>query len=225
MAFSHIPVLLGPCLEGLAIRPEGIYVDATAGGGGHSFAIVQCLTTGRLIALDKDPDAVQAAAQRLSAFPNATVLHTEYAEMDSALDSIGVGKVNGVLMDIGVSSYQLDTPERGFSYHVDAPLDMRMSQQGLSAWDVVNSFSEKELARILWEYGEEKCAGSIARKLCAVRQQKTIDTTLELAELIKSAVPAKMRKDKNPAKRSFQGNSYCREQRIGQPAARIGLRF
>lgn len=129
MAFSHIPVLLGPCLEGLAIRPEGIYVDATAGGGGHSFAIVQCLTTGRLIALDKDPDAVQAAAQRLSAFPNATVLHTEYAEMDSALDSIGVGKVNGVLMDIGVSSYQLDTPERGFSYHVDAPLDMRMSQQ------------------------------------------------------------------------------------------------
>ena len=204
MAFSHIPVLLGPCLEGLAIRPEGIYVDATAGGGGHSFAIVQCLTTGRLIALDKDPDAVRAAAQRLSAFPNATVLHTEYAEMASALDSIGVGKVNGVLMDIGVSSYQLDTPERGFSYHTDAPLDMRMSQQGLSAWDVVNTFSEKELTRILWEYGEEKCAGSIARRLCSVRQQKTIDTTLELAELIKSAVPAKMRRDKNPARRSFQ---------------------
>lgn len=204
MAFSHIPVLLGPCLEGLAIRPEGIYVDATAGGGGHSFAIVQCLTTGRLIALDKDPDAVQAAAQRLSAFPNATVLHTEYAEMDSALDSIGVGKVNGVLMDIGVSSYQLDTPERGFSYHVDAPLDMRMSQQGLSAWDVVNSFRKRNWLVFYGSMEKRNAPAPLPENFAAVRQQKTIDTTLELAELVKSAVPAKMRKDKNPAKRSFQ---------------------
>ncbi|MBQ9108659.1 MAG: 16S rRNA (cytosine(1402)-N(4))-methyltransferase RsmH, partial [Oscillospiraceae bacterium] len=155
MDFEHIPVLLEECLEGLAIRPDGIYVDGTAGGAGHSSQIARRLTTGRLLALDKDPDALKIASQRLAPYPAASVHQTDFADLANVLDREGIEQVDGILLDLGVSSHQLDTPERGFSYSADAPLDMRMSQSGLSAYDVVNGWPAEELVRILREYGEE----------------------------------------------------------------------
>ena len=163
MEFKHTPVLLAQTVDGLNIRPDGIYVDCTAGGGGHSFAIAEKLSkTGRLIALDRDPDAIMAAGARLAEFPNAAVIHRNYSEIDSVLDELGIGGVDGILMDLGVSSHQLDEESRGFSYHSDAPLDMRMSQSGMSAADLVNTFDEQQLAKIIFEYGEEKFSRRIA---------------------------------------------------------------
>ncbi len=205
MEFTHVPVLLEECIEGLDIKPDGVYVDGTAGGAGHSSAIAARLgENGRLIALDRDPDAVRTASERLSVFPNVTVIHSNYSQMRQVLDEIGVGKVDGVLMDLGVSSYQLDEGSRGFSYHSDAPLDMRMSKEGVSAADIVNTYSEPELARIIFEYGEEKFSRRIASNIIAAREKAPIETTLQLADIIRNSVPQKARREKNPCKKTFQ---------------------
>ena len=204
MEFSHVPVLLNECLEGLAIDPAGTYLDGTAGGGGHSSEIARRLTTGRLISLDQDPDAVAAATERLKGLP-ATVVRTNFRYARRALADLGVSAINGALLDLGVSSHQLDDGERGFSYRQDAPLDMRMSQSGPTAADLVNSAGREELARILREYGEEPYAWAIAGRIVRQREQKPFATTLELADAIASALPpAVRRKDKNPSRRSFQ---------------------
>ena len=204
MEFSHVPVLLNECLEGLAIDPAGTYLDGTAGGGGHSSEIARRLTTGRLISLDQDPDAVAAATERLKGLP-ATVVRSNFRDARRALADLGVHALNGALLDLGVSSHQLDDGERGFSYRQDAPLDMRMSQAGPTAADLVNSASREELARILREYGEEPFAWAIAGRIVRDRAKTPFSTTLQLAEAIASALPpAVRRKDKNPARRSFQ---------------------
>ena len=204
MEFSHYPVMLSECMEGLNIREDGIYVDGTAGGGGHSSEIAKRLTTGRLFSLDQDPDAVKAAGERLRPYPQAQVIRTNFKDMTDALLGAHVHKVDGVLLDLGVSSYQLDTAERGFSYQKDAPLDMRMSQSGISARDVVNTYSVDELSRILREYGEEKFAYNIAKNIVRHREASPIETTFQLAEIIKASVPAASRREKKPCKRSFQ---------------------
>lgn len=204
MEFEHISVLLNECIDGLNIREDGIYVDGTAGGAGHSREIAKRLTTGKLFALDQDPDAVAVASERLSEYPCAKVIRTNFSMMDIALEKENIFGVDGVLLDLGVSSHQLDQRERGFSYLADAPLDMRMSQSGTSAKDIVNTYDEEELSRILWDYGEEKFARRIASNIVKRRQDKPVETTFELAEIIKSSMPASAKRDKNPCKRSFQ---------------------
>lgn len=204
MEFQHIPVMLEACMDGLNIRPDGIYVDGTAGGGGHSSEIARRLKGGRLIALDQDPDAVAAASERLAEFPQAQVVRANFRDMRQVLDGLGIARADGILLDLGVSSHQLDTAERGFSYLKDAPLDMRMSQEGPSAKDLVNSAPVSELARILREYGEEKFALRIAQNIARRREEAPIERTLELAEIIKASMPAAARREKNPCKRSFQ---------------------
>lgn len=199
----HLPVLLRQTVAALAVRPEGIYVDGTAGGGGHSYAIASQLTTGRLIALDRDPDAVQAASRRLYGLP-ATVHRSNFTEMDRVLAAEGIPAVDGILLDIGVSSHQLDTPQRGFSYHTQAPLDMRMSQEGRSAADIVNTWDERALADLFFRYGEEKFSRRIAGEIVRCRRDNPIETTLQLADLICEAVPAAARRDGHPARRVFQ---------------------
>ncbi len=199
----HLPVLLEQTMDALRIKPEGIYLDGTAGGGGHSAAIASRLTTGRLIALDQDPDAIQAAGQRLAGLP-ATLVQSNFADMDRVLAELGIPGVDGILLDIGVSSHQLDARERGFSYHHDAPLDMRMSQSGTTAADLVATLSERELADIFWKYGEEKFSRPIARAIVRQREKAPIETTLQLADLICEAVPAAARRDGHPARRVFQ---------------------
>ncbi|MCI7804562.1 MAG: 16S rRNA (cytosine(1402)-N(4))-methyltransferase RsmH [Oscillospiraceae bacterium] len=204
MEFSHVSVLLSESIEGLAVRPDGIYVDGTAGGAGHSKKIAEKLTDGgQLIALDRDPDAIEIASERLAGY-NAKVIRSNYSDMRHVLDSLGIDKVDGVLLDLGVSSHQLDTPERGFSYNYDAPLDMRMSQEGISAYDIVNNYTQEQLAKIIFEYGEEKFSRKIAAEIVSRRQAKPVSTTLELADIIKSSVPAKVRREKNPCKKTFQ---------------------
>ncbi len=201
--FAHKPVLLDECIEGLNIRADGIYVDATAGGAGHSVQIAKRLKTGRLIAIDRDPQAVEAAQERLSGY-NASVVKSNYSQMDEVLQSFGITGCDGILMDLGVSSHQLDTAERGFSYKLDAPLDMRMSMEGVSAADIVNGYSYEELSKIIFEYGEEKFARKIAAEIIKSREQKYIYTTSELSEIIKNAVPARVKREKNPCKKTFQ---------------------
>lgn len=204
MEFSHIPVLLQPCLDGLAIDPTGIYLDGTAGGAGHSREIAKHLTTGRLIALDQDPDAVATATERLKGLP-ALVVRANFRQAAQVLDELGIAQINGALLDLGVSSHQLDEASRGFSYHADAPLDMRMSQQGPTAADLLNSLPREEIARILREYGEEPYAWQIAGKIVQQREQAPLATTMQLADLVAAAVPPKeRRKNKNPARRTFQ---------------------
>ena len=206
MEFKHVSVLLSECIEGLAIKPEGIYCDGTAGGAGHSREIAKRLDAqkgGRLIAIDRDPDAVKVATQRLEGLP-AQVIKGNYSQIDEILDGLGITGVDGILLDLGVSSFQLDNPDRGFSYHTDAALDMRMSREGMSAKDVVNTYSAQQLSKIIFEYGEEKFARSIAAGIVKAREQKPIETTLELADVIKNSVPQKARRDKNPCKKTFQ---------------------
>ena len=205
MEFSHIPVMLEECIEGLDIRPDGIYVDGTAGGAGHSSAIAARLNEkGRLIALDRDPDAVAVATERLSVYSNASVFHRNYSEIRAVLDELDIDYADGILMDLGVSSFQLDEGSRGFSYHSDAPLDMRMSKEGMSAADIVNTYSESELARIIFEYGEEKFSRRIASNIVKARETAPIETTLQLADIIRESVPQKARREKNPCKKTFQ---------------------
>ena len=199
----HRPVLLDETLAALQVDPDGIYLDGTAGGGGHSFAIASRLNGGRLIALDQDPDAIAQATARLQGLP-ATVIRENFRHLDAALDSVGVDRVDGILLDIGVSSHQLDEPSRGFSYHHEAPLDMRMSQQGPTAADLLNTLSEQQLADIFFRFGEEKFSRRIAAAVVSRRQQKPLATTLEFAELIKESVPAAVRRDGHPARRVFQ---------------------
>ncbi len=203
MEFKHISVLLNECMDGLDIKPDGIYVDATAGGAGHSKKIAKHLDKGRLVAIDRDPDAVKIAQERLKEF-NAIVVRNNYSNIDEVLSELEIDGVDGVLLDLGVSSYQFDTGERGFSYHVDAPLDMRMSKEGISAKDIVNTYSYEQLSKIIFEYGEEKFARSIAHNIVKIREEKPLETTLELAEIIKESVPQKVRREKNPCKKTFQ---------------------
>ena len=204
MEFSHISVLLKETVDALNVKKDGIYVDCTVGGAGHSAEIAKRLTNGgRLIGLDRDPDAIKAATERLSDY-NAQVVRSNYSELDKVLTMLNIDAVDGILMDLGVSSHQLDTPDRGFSYNYDAPLDMRMSQEGLSAYDIVNEWSEEQLAKIIFEFGEEKFSRKIARSIILEREKKPVKTTFELAEIIKSSVPAAVKREKNPCKKTFQ---------------------
>lgn len=208
MKFQHIPVMLNECLDGLNVKEDGIYVDGTVGGAGHSVEIVSRLgDKGRLIAVDKDEDALLAAADRLREYKSkVTFLHDDYKNLPTDLEALGIDGVDGILLDLGVSSYQLDNAERGFSYMQDAPLDMRMDRgQYLTAFNVVNEYSVNELTKILFDYGEEKLARRIAENIVRQREKKTISTTLELAKIVEDSYPAKTRwKYGHPAKRTFQ---------------------
>lgn len=208
MEFNHVPVMLKECIDGLNVRPDGIYVDCTVGGAGHSTEIAKRLEEGgRLIAVDKDEDALIAAGERLSEFKKkVTFLHDDFKNLVSDLDVLGIGGVDGILIDLGVSSYQLDNAERGFSYMKDAPLDMRMDRsQYLTAFNIVNEYSAGDIAKILFEYGEEKLARRIAENIVRIRQKQTIDSTLQLAKIVEDSYPAATRfKYGHPAKRTFQ---------------------
>ena len=205
--FHHVSVLLEECIQGLNIKPDGIYVDGTLGGAGHSSRIAELLTTGRHIGIDRDPIALKAAGERLEPYKDrVTLVHSNFCEIKQVLKDLNIPGVDGILLDLGVSSPQLDDGERGFSYMVDAPLDMRMNNEdALSARDVVNSWSYEELKRILYDYGEERYAPAIASHICKKRESKPIETTLELVDVIRGAMPpAALREKQHPAKRSFQ---------------------
>lgn len=206
MEFKHISVLLNEVIESLNIKEDGIYVDCTLGGAGHSNEILKRLSSkGRLIGIDQDTNALEAAKEKLKNYQNVTYVHDNFYNIDAILRELKIDKVDGILMDLGVSSYQLDTAERGFSYMKDAPLDMRMNREkGFSAYDVVNEYSASELLRIMRDYGEEKFAKRIAQFIVRAREIKPIDTTLELVDIIKAAIPAKFQKGGHPAKRTFQ---------------------
>ena len=207
MEFCHKSVLLDECIEALKLRPDGIYLDGTLGGAGHSFEIARRLTTGRLIGVDRDAVALEAAQKRLAPFAGrVTTVHSNFSELDSILDTLGIAAVDGMLFDLGVSSPQLDEAERGFSYMADAPLDMRMDRSApVTAWTVVNTWPERELIRILRDYGEERYANRIAGSIVRARERKPVETTLELVDIIKGAMPgAALREKQHPAKRSFQ---------------------
>lgn len=201
--FSHVSVLLSETIQGLDIKPEGIYIDGTCGGGGHSSEIAKKLSAGKLLGIDRDPDAVRAASEKLAPY-NAKVLQGNYSDIREIAASEGISSADGILLDLGVSSHQLDTPQRGFSYRQNAPLDMRMSKAGRTAAELVNELPEKELSRIMFEYGEEKFSRRIASEIVRQRAEKPIETTFELAEIIGRAVPAKFKRDKNPCKKAFQ---------------------
>jgi len=198
----HIPIMEEAVIEDMHIDPAGIYLDCTCGGGGHSLSISRRLTTGHLFAMDQDPDAIAEAGKRLAGLP-VTMVHANFITLKQVLESHGT-KADGILMDLGVSSHELDEGSRGFSYHQDAPLDMRMSQEGETAADLVNRLSQEELADIIFRYGEEKYARSIAANIVKARAEKPIETTLELADLITESVPAKARREKHPARKTFQ---------------------
>ena len=205
--FYHVSVLLDECIQALNIKPDGIYVDGTLGGAGHSSQIAARLTTGRLIGIDRDPKALKAAGERLAPYGDrVTLVHSNFSQLDEVLDDLGIEGVDGILLDLGVSSPQLDEAERGFSYMADAPLDMRMnSEDSLTAFEVVNTWPREELRRILYEYGEERYAPQIAAAIDRRRAEKPIETTLELVDVIRSAMPpAALREKQHPAKRSFQ---------------------
>ena len=205
--FHHVSVLLDECIEGLNIKPDGIYVDGTLGGAGHSYHIAEELTTGRLIGIDRDPVALKAAGERLSPFADrVTLVHSNFCRMGQVLQELGISGVDGILLDLGVSSPQLDDGSRGFSYMTDAPLDMRMDNgDALSADTVVNTWSYEELKRILYDYGEERYAPAIAAAIVRKREVSPIRTTLELVDVIRSAMPpAALREKQHPAKRTFQ---------------------
>ena len=207
MEFKHISVLLNECIEGLNIKEDGIYVDGTLGGAGHSSEIVKNLCErGRLIGIDQDKDALKAAKEKLKDYNNVTFVHSNFYNIENILHDLNIAGVDGILMDLGVSSYQLDNGERGFSYMQDAPLDMRMNRENsLSAYEVINSYSEEDLFRIIKDYGEEKFAKRIANFIINKRKEKNIESTLELVDVIKAAIPAKARREgPHPAKRTFQ---------------------
>lgn len=206
MEFKHEPVMLQECIEGLNIHPDGIYVDGTLGGAGHSLEIVKKLSKkGMLIGIDRDEEALVAAKKRLSEFQNVTYIHGNHDEIQSILEDWKIEKVDGILLDLGVSSYQLDERSRGFSYMGDNPLDMRMdTSNGITAKEIVNQYSEEKLAKILWEYGEEKFSRQIAKNICKIREKKEIQTTKELVEIIEETIPKSSQKDGHPAKRTFQ---------------------
>lgn len=207
MEFKHIPVLLNETIEGLNIKPDGIYIDGTVGGGGHSSRIAEKLSSkGKLIGIDQDKDALDASKKRLEKYGDiVSLVRSNYCEIDTILDDLNIDKVDGILLDIGVSSYQLDNAERGFSYMMDAQLDMRMDQrQSLTAQKVVNEYSESELFHIIKDYGEDRFAKNIAKHIVNARKKEPINTTRQLAEIVKGAIPMKMQKNGNPSKKTFQ---------------------
>lgn len=205
MDFKHISVLLEESVNSLNIKPDGVYIDCTAGGGGHSAVILSGLgEDGRLICVDQDPTAVQVVTERFKGDNRVTVVHRNFSDFAQILDGLDVDCVDGIVADLGVSSHQLDTAERGFSFHKDAPLDMRMSQAGKSAKDVVNTYTENQLYTIIKAYGEEKFADRVARAIVKARQEKPIDTTMELSDIVSNAIPAKFRRNGHPARKTFQ---------------------
>ena len=207
MEYTHRPVLLNECIDALSIKPDGIYIDGTLGRAGHSIEIAKRLTTGRLICIDRDRAALDAAPGRLGdLMDRVTLVHGNFGQLDTLLSNLSIDRADGMLFDLGVSSPQLDDPERGFSYMQDAPLDMRMDREdAVSAYEVVNQWPEEELKRILWRYGEEKFAPAIARAIEKARADRPVETTLELVDIIKEAMPpAALREKQHPAKRSFQ---------------------
>ncbi len=205
MEFNHISVLLEESVVALNIKPDGIYVDCTAGGGGHSAEVLKHLgENGRMILFDRDPDAIETVTNRFKGDERVTIVHSNFSEIKKILGELGVDGVDGIIADLGVSSHQLDTAERGFSFHYDAPLDMRMSQQGTTAEDIVNTYSQKELFNVISRYGEEKFASSVASAIVRSREKKRIETTLELAEIVSNAIPAKFRRNGHPARKTFQ---------------------
>ena len=205
MEFNHISVLLEESVDALDIKPDGIYVDCTAGGGGHSAEVLKKLSeNGRMVLFDRDPDAIETVTNRFKDDKRVTVIHSNFSEIKKVLADLGIDGVDGIIADLGVSSHQLDTAERGFSFHYDAPLDMRMSQQGTTAEDIVNSYSQKELFNVISKYGEEKFASSVANAIVKARDKKRIETTLELAEIVSNAIPAKFRRNGHPARKTFQ---------------------
>lgn len=205
MDFKHISVLLEESVNSLNIKPDGVYVDCTAGGGGHSAAILSHLgEKGKMVLIDQDPDAIEVLTERFKGDSRVNIVHNNFSNIDSILDSLGIDGVDGIVADLGVSSHQLDTAERGFSYHYDAPLDMRMSQKGKSAADIVNGYSKNELFRIISRYGEEKFSDRVATAIVKARESGEIKTTLELAEIVSSAIPAKFRRNGHPARKTFQ---------------------
>ncbi|MBE6901709.1 MAG: 16S rRNA (cytosine(1402)-N(4))-methyltransferase RsmH [Ruminococcaceae bacterium] len=203
MEFSHISVLLKETVDGAFSDPKGVYADLTTGGGGHSLELAKRLDGGRLICFDQDAQALAAAGERLKGYP-VTFVKRNFCELSAALDELGIEALDGIIADLGVSSHQLDTAERGFSFHNDAPLDMRMSSEGFSARDLVNEYDEDEISRILFAYGEEKFARKIAAGIVRARLDSPIETTGELAEIIKNSVPAAYRREKNPCRKTFQ---------------------
>ncbi|MBQ6381505.1 MAG: 16S rRNA (cytosine(1402)-N(4))-methyltransferase RsmH [Clostridia bacterium] len=205
MNFNHTSVLLNEAIDSLHIKPGGVYVDGTAGGGGHTAAILEALgTSGTLIAVDQDPDALAVLRERFQDAPNVIVINNNFSNIKNILSDVGKQRADGILLDIGVSSYQLDTACRGFSYHYDAPLDMRMSRQGTSARDVVNTYTEQDLAAVIYRYGEEKYARSIAKNIVKARQEKPIETTTELVDIIKASMPEAAKRGAHPARKTFQ---------------------
>lgn len=219
---KHFSVLLKECIENLKIKPEGIYLDGTLGLGGHSYEIASRLTTGRLIGIDRDETAIERAGKRLAPFEDkVSLVHGNFSDAAAILDDLGIQGVDGMLFDLGVSSPQLDEVQRGFSYMADAPLDMRMDEgDSLSAYEVVNSWDEKRLNRILWDYGEERYARRISRAIVEHREKKPIETTLELVDIIKGAMPAAaLREKQHPAKRSFQAIRIAVNDELGAIAA------
>jgi len=205
VTFSHKPVLLEETINALNINPDGVYVDGTAGGGGHSYEILKRLSPkGRLISIDQDPDAIAAVTERFKNFSNSIICQGNFSDVVSIVNNAGFEAIDGIMLDIGVSSRQLDTPERGFSFHYDAPLDMRMSQSGTSAYDLVNELPYEELVKIISRYGEEKFAKQITRAIIREREKEPIATTLQLAQIIKAAVPAAKRREGHPARQTFQ---------------------
>lgn len=202
--FKHIPVLFNETIDALNVRPDGIYVDCTAGGGGHCAAVAERLTTGRIIAIDQDPEAVANLQERFKNNGRVTIVHDNFVNISSILENLGIDGVDGIMADLGVSSHQLDTDERGFSFHKDAPLDMRMSMEGMSAADLVNTASQSELQKTIYTYGEEKFAPSIARNIVKAREKKPIETTFELVDIIKASMPMKAKRDGHPARKTFQ---------------------
>ncbi len=203
MEFSHVSVLLKETVDGAFSDPKGVYADLTTGGGGHSLELARRLNGGRLICFDQDAQALEAAGERLKGYP-VTFVKRNFCELATALEELGIDSLDGIIADLGVSSHQLDTAERGFSFHNDAPLDMRMSGEGFSARDLVNEYAEEEITRILFAYGEEKYARKIASGIARARLAAPIETTGQLAEIIKSSVPAAYRREKNPCRKSFQ---------------------
>lgn len=205
MDFKHISVLLQESIDSLNIKPDGIYVDCTAGGGGHSAAILEHLNEkGRMVLIDQDPDAIATVTERFKGDSRVRIVKSNFSAVDSILSDLGIDAVDGMVADLGVSSHQLDTAERGFSFHYDAPLDMRMSQQGKSAYDVVNTYSKNELYTIISRYGEEKFADRVANAIVRAREEGVIETTLQLAEIVSNAIPAKFRRNGHPARKTFQ---------------------
>ena len=201
MDFQHISVLFDETIESLDIKPDGLYVDCTCGGAGHSSEILKGIKNGTLVAIDRDPDAIKVINERIGSNECVEIVNDNFFNIKNILND---RKADGILADLGVSSFQLDTAERGFSFHKDAPLDMRMSKSGKSAFDVVNTYSEQELSNVIYRYGEEKFSRNIAKNIVKARNEKPIETTIELAEIIKDSVPAKYRRDSHPARKTFQ---------------------